>query len=130
MSSTVRIVSRGGYAEKRRDKRRLKPTLVISIDDATYVASDWSLGGMLLSDYHGQRTEGEEIEAELRVATEPDKHAFRATVVRQSMGEGHLALRFTELSDDAFAVLEDLSTGRQRRAAAHRRRRQPQSREP
>ena len=123
MSSRQRIVSRGGYQEKRRDKRRLNPTLVISIDDTTYVTSDWSLGGLLLSDYHGQREQGEEIEAELRVATEPDKHGFRATVARQSTSEGRLALRFTELSDGAFAVLEDLSIGRNRRAAAHRRRR-------
>lgn len=127
MSSKLRIVSRGGYPEKRRDKRRLKPTLVISIDETTYVTSDWSLGGLLLSDYYGQREQGEEIEAELRVVTEPDKHDFRAKVVRQSTSEGQLALRFTELSEGAFALLEDLSVGRQRRGAAHRRRRQAPS---
>ncbi len=130
MSSKSRIVSRGGYQEKRRDKRRLKPTLVISIDDATHVTSDWSLGGLLLSDYYGQRAQGEEFEAELRVVTEPDKHGFKAKVVRQSPSEGQLALGFTELSEGAFALLEDLSVGRQRRAAAHRRRRKALSREP
>ena len=123
MSSTLRIVSRGGYQEKRRDKRRLNPTLVISIDDVTYVTSDWSLGGLLLSGYYGQRHQGEEIEAELRVVTETEKHAFKASVVRRSVAEGLMALRFTELSDGAFALLEGLSTGRQRRAAAHRRQR-------
>lgn len=123
MSSTLRIVSRGGYQEKRRDKRRLNPTLVISIDDVTYVTSDWSLGGLLLSGYYGQRHQGEEIEAELRVVTETEKHAFKASVVRRRVAEGQMALRFTELSDGAFALLEGLSTGRQRRAAAHRRQR-------
>ena len=121
MSSTLRIVSRGGYQEKRRDKRRLKPTLAISIDDVTYITSDWSLGGLLLSGYYGQRQQGEDIEAELRVVTETEKHAFKAGVVRRSVAEGLMALRFTDLSDGAFALLEGLSTGRQRRAAAHRR---------
>lgn len=123
MSSTLKIVSRGGYQEKRRDKRRLKPTLAISIDDVSYVTSDWSLGGLLLSGYYGQRQQGEEIEAEMRVVTSPENHSFKATVVRRNVREGQLALHFTELSDGAFALLEDLSTGRQRRAAAHRRQR-------
>ena len=121
MSSTLRIVSRGGYQEKRRDKRRLKPTLAISIDDVSYVTSDWSLGGLLLSGYYGQRQQGEEIEAEMRVVTASENHSFKATVVRRSAAEGQLALHFTELSDDAFALLEGLSTGRKRRAAAHHR---------
>jgi hypothetical protein len=122
MSSTLRVVSKGGNQEKRRDKRSLSPTLVISIDDATYVTSDWSLGGVLLSGYYGPRVQGEKIEAELRAVAEPDKHSFKATVVRRSVGEGQMALHFTELSDGAFALLEGLSTGRLRRALAHRRR--------
>ena len=121
MSSTLRVVSKGGNQEKRRDKRSLDPTLVISIDDATYVTSDWSLGGVLLSGYYGPKVQGEEIVAELRSATAPDKHAFKAIVVRRSVGEGQLALHFTELSDGAFALLEGLSTGRLRRALAHHR---------
>ena len=128
MSSKLRIISKGGNRERRRDKRKLKPTLVISIDDATYVTSDWSLGGLLLTDYYGQREQGEEIEAELRVVTEPDKHAFRASVVRQSTSEGRLALSFTDLSDGAFALLEDLLIGRKRRAAGLCRRPQAPSR--
>ena len=122
MPSTLRVVSKGGNQEKRRDKRSLSPTLVISIDDATYVTSDWSLGGVLLSGYYGPKVQGEEIEAELRAVTEPDKHSFKATVVRRSVGKGQMALHFTELSDGAFALLEGLSTGRLRRALAHRRR--------
>ena len=122
MSSTLRVVSKGGYQEKRRDKRSLSPTLVVSVDDATYITSDWSLGGVLLSGYYGPKVQGEEIEAELRAVTEPDKYSFKAAVVRRSVGEGQLALHFTELSDGAFALLEDLSTGRLRRALAHRRR--------
>lgn len=120
MSSTLRVVSKGGYREKRRDRRRLKPTLVITIDGASYHTQDWSLGGVLLFDYHGQRQQGEEIEAEVSAAMAPDRHAFKATVVRRSAGSGRMALHFTELSDGAFGLLEDLSTGRLRRALAHR----------
>ncbi len=118
MSTTLRVVSKGEYREKRRDKRRLKPTLVISIDGGTYATSDWSLGGVLLSGYHGQRQKGEEVEAEVSTGKGTDRHAFKATVVRRSAESGRMALHFTELSDGAFALLEGLSTGRLRRALA------------
>jgi len=119
MSSTLRVVSKGGYREKRRDRRRLKPTLFITFDGATYHTQDWSLGGVLLFDYHGQRQQGEEIEAEVSAAMAPDRYPFKATVVRRSADSGRTALHFTELSEGAFGLLEDLSTGRLRRALAH-----------
>ena len=125
MSSRLRIISRGGYPEKRRDKRRLKPTLVVTIDGAAYRTRDWSLGGLLLSGFRGRKVRGEEIEAELRAATATELHAVKTIVVRQIARQGQVALRFTELSDGAFALLEDLSTGRERRAAGLRRRHAP-----
>ena len=76
-----------------------------------------------------RKARGDEVEAELRAATLPDNHSVKAIVVRHVAGKGRLALRFTELSDGAFALLEGLSTGRERRATAPGRRRQAPSKD-
>ena len=114
MSIKTTYVGCARYHEKRRDKRNFAPTLVISIDGYTYPTLDWSLGGVLLSHYCGQRAQGEEIEGKVRVVTVPGSHPFKAVIVRRGTRTRELALRFTELSDAAFALLEDALTGRLR----------------
>ncbi len=107
MSSTKKIVGRAAHAEKRRDERRLNPTLVFSIDGNTYPTMDWSLGGALLFHYYGQRALEKEIEGSVRLASEPDGHPFKGEVVRCDLRKGQMAFRFTELSNSAFALLEE-----------------------
>ena len=107
MSSTKKIVGRAPYAEKRRDVRRPRPTLVISMDGNTYPTMDWSLGGALLSYYYGQRALEEEIEGRVRLATGSDSYPFKGVVVRRDLRKGQMAFRFTELSNSAFTLLEE-----------------------
>ncbi len=101
----------GSIGERRSDKRVLMPTLVIFIDGDSYVTKDWSLGGVLLSHYFRQRAQGEDIEGNVGVVTVSGRHPFKGVVVRQDATRGELALQFTELSDVAFALLKDASTG-------------------
>lgn len=107
MSSRKKIVGSTTYPEKRRDKRKLNPTLVLSIDGESYPTADWSLGGALLSDYYGRREFEEEIEGKIRLATEPDSYPFTCKIVRHDLRNGQMALRFTELSEDAFTLLQE-----------------------
>ena len=111
MSATKKIIGREPHPENRHDKRNLNPTLVISLDDATYPTSNWSLGGVLLLDYYGRRTPGMEIEGSVRLATEHESHRFKGAVVRKDLRAGHLALHFIELSEGAFALLDGASIG-------------------
>ena len=98
------------------------PSRWSGFERASYATRDWSLGGVLLSGYRGEKQKGEEVEAEVSTGEGAERYAFKATVVRRSAGSGRVALHFTELSDGAFALLEDLSTGRLRRARARCRR--------
>ena len=111
MSIAKRSVREVAYHEKRHDKRNLSPTLVISIDGKTYLTKDWSLGGVLLSQYSGRRVQGQEIEGNVGVVTAPGRHPFKGVTVRRDATMGELALQFTELSDETFALLEDASIG-------------------
>lgn len=99
------------YHEQRHDKRCFSPTLLISIDGKTYLTKDWSLGGVLLSQYFGRRVQGQEIEGNVGVVTAPGRYPFKGVTVRRDATTGELALQFTELGDETFALLEDASNG-------------------
>ena len=97
--------------ERRRDKRYSMPTLVVSIDGKLHLTKDWSLSGVLLTNYFGRRVEGNELEGKIGVITTPGKHPFKGITVRRDVDRGELALRFTELSDSTLALLRDASAG-------------------
>ena len=100
------------HNERRRDKRKLAPPLSVSFDGRSYPSVDWSLGGVLVSDYYGPAAPGDEVEGQVQILTDPTSHAFKAVVVRRDSGSGELALNFTDLSDSAFSVLESALMGR------------------
>ena len=110
MALSKGIFEEEAYREKRRDKRHLMPTLVISIDGKIYLTKDWSLGGVLLSHYFGRRAQGEEIRGNVGVVTAPGRYPFKGVAVRQDAVRGELALRFTDLSDATLALLKEAST--------------------
>lgn len=112
-------IEEAAHHEKRRDKRHLLPTLVISIDGKTYLTRDWSLGGVLLSHYFGRREPGQEIDGNVGVVTASGRYPFKAVAVRQNAERGELALQFSHLSDAASALLKDASSGIERQDRSH-----------
>lgn len=109
MPTKKSIIGWALHPEGRRDARRRGPTVVVSLGGSSYVSSNWSLGGVLLSDCYGRWTPGMEVEGSLRLASSFESHGFTGAVVRKELAAGHLALRFTELSDGAFALLDSAS---------------------
>ncbi len=91
--------------ERRRHKRHENPNLLVTIDGHTYQARNWSLGGILLVGYDGEKDVGEAIRGELGFAGEPERHPFEALVVRQDSDSGELAFGFAGLSDMALDLL-------------------------
>ena len=112
MFFTKAFIGVASHNERRRDKRKLTPTLSVSLDGGCYPSVDWSLGGVLVSDYYGPAAPGDEVEGRLQILTDATSHAFKAVVVRRNSGSGELALNFTDLSDSAFSMLESTLMGR------------------
>lgn len=112
MFFTKAFIGVARHNERRRDKRQLTPPLSVSLDGATYPTVDWSLGGVLVSDYYGTAAPGDEVEGRVQILTDTTSHAFKAVVVRRDSGAGELAVNFTELSDSAFSLLESALMGR------------------
>jgi len=109
---TKAFIGVASHNERRRDKRKLTPPLSVSLEGGSYASVDWSLGGVLVSDYYGPAAPGDEVEGRVQILTDPASHAFKAVVVRRNSEAGELALNFTELSDSAFSMLESALLGR------------------
>ncbi len=108
-SKTVASEEIGGrvtdHVERRRHKRHENPNLLVTIDGHTYQAGNWSLGGVLLIGYDGEKNLGEAIRGEIGFAGEAERHPFEALVVRQNRDSGELAFGFAGLSDLALDLL-------------------------
>jgi hypothetical protein len=88
----------------RRDHDRIHSiSLEIVLDGIRYPAIDWSLGGVLVANYYGVRTLGDEIHGSFRICSDMN-----------SPTGGQLALEFLSLSFRAITVLEAFMTGRSR----------------
>ncbi len=75
---------------------------------------DWSLGGALLSGYFDNRKIGSLIDGTVQLVSQSTTHPFRGIVVRRVLEGGEIALRFVDLSDSTFKLLEKYATNRWR----------------
>lgn len=105
------LIGMASQHDKRRDRRQLSPALEVTLDGSPYRTVDWSLGGVLLSEYFGPLAPGDEVSGSLQVLADLSTHPFKAVVVRRDSALGQLALNFTEISNEAFSALEAIKMG-------------------
>ena len=100
------------HRDRRIDQRVQSSVLEVSLDGEKYQTVDWSLSGVLLTDYYGPRGAGDEVEGSVHIVTDLNSYPFKAVVVRRDSTMGQLALNFTDLSPSGFSVLEAFVMGR------------------
>ena len=100
------------YSDRRVHGRLQSISLEIVLDGIRYPAIDWSLGGVLVANYYGARTLGDEVHGSFRICADMNSHPFKAVVVRHNSTRGQLALEFISLSFRAISVLEAFMMGR------------------
>ncbi len=111
--STVHL-SRARERQRRRDQRFHRPVLVFAFDDRYHLSVNCSLGGALISGYFGNLKNGSVIDGTVQLVSESTTHPIRGIVVRHFRERGELALRFVDLSDSTFKLLEECATNRRR----------------
>ncbi len=111
--STVHL-SYARERQRRRNRRFHRPVLIFAFDDRYHLAVDWSLGGAMISGYFGNIKIGSLLDGTVQSLSKPAPHPIRGIVVRHFMGRGELALRFVDLSDSTFKLLEECATNRRR----------------
>jgi hypothetical protein len=79
------------------------PLMKLSITQQTV---NWSLSGMLLERYHGDLAEGQQFRGMIRLEKTQEPGLFGASVIRVNPERHTLALKFQDLSNGTFALLE------------------------
>ena len=94
--------------EKRKDKRLLLPVFTVELNGATCSSVNWSLGGLLISDFVGTLTEDSVITAEIKAKDgQADVHLrLPARVIRHDTQTREVALKFEQMDPRIYDFFE------------------------
>lgn len=93
--------------ERRKDRRLPLPIFSVRVDGIVYHTMNWSLGGLLVEGYDGQRQSGEIIQIEIKAkdATADFRMKVNVQVIRVIPGES-LAVQFEAMSPALYEFFE------------------------
>jgi PilZ domain len=91
--------------EERRNRRFAVPVLLVGIDGREFKTTNWSIGGFLIEDCDLPCAAGDTVTGTFRAGDKPPA-SFAARVIRRDAASGALATEFTDLSPEAFTLLD------------------------
>src|SRR5262245_52247377 len=94
-------------AEKRKDRRLPLPIFEIRLDEGSYETVNWSLGGLLIDGYHGERKEDDQIVVDIQAKDHNLSLRLKITakIIRVSE-DGKLAIQFEEMNPTIYDFFE------------------------
>ena len=94
-------------AERRRDRRLPLPIFTVRLDGVTYQTMNWSLGGLLIEGYAGERAAGEAVQIDIKAKDNSAEFRMRIAVkvIRVVPGES-IALQFEAMSPEIYEFFE------------------------
>ena len=117
MSSYTLGYSLARGAEKRKDKRLPLPVFSVKIDGQTYSTINWSLGGLLVSEYDGTVAEDQLVRIDVKAKDDQAEFKMRlsARVIRHRLDRRELALKFEEMNPQVYDFFEQCFSRRFKR---------------
>lgn len=102
--------------ERRKDRRLPLPIFSVRVDGVVYHTLNWSLGGLLIEGYDGQRQNGEALQVDIKAkdATADFRMKINVQVIRAVPGES-LAIQFEALSPELYEFFERCFSARFKR---------------
>ena len=93
--------------ERRKDRRLPLPIFSVRVDGVVYHTMNWSLGGLLVEGYDGQRQAGDILQIDLKAkdATADFRMKVNVQVIRVIPNES-LALQFEAMSPALYEFFE------------------------
>jgi hypothetical protein len=93
--------------ERRKDRRLPLPIFTVRLDGEIYHTINWSLGGLLVEGYAGQRQDGDTVEIDIKAkdTTVDFRMHIVAKVIRVIPGET-IALQFEAMSPALYEFFE------------------------
>jgi hypothetical protein len=103
--------------EKRKDKRLPLPIFTVKIDGKTYSTVNWSLGGLLVSEYDGDAVDDRVIKVDIKAKDDSAEFKLRiaARVIRNKIERHELALKFEEMDPQVYDFFEQCFSRRFKR---------------
>ncbi len=94
-------------AERRRDRRLPLPIFTVRLDGVTYQTMNWSLGGLLIEGYEGERAAGDPVRIDIKAKDNAADFRMRIAVkvIRVVPGES-IALQFDAMSPEIYEFFE------------------------
>jgi hypothetical protein len=94
-------------AERRRDRRLPLPLFTVRLDGAIYQTLNWSLGGLLIEGYSGERTADDAVQIEIKAKDNVADFRMRIAVkvIRVVPGES-IALQFEAMDTAIYEFFE------------------------
>jgi hypothetical protein len=117
MSSYTLGYSLARGPEKRKDKRLPLPIFTVKIDGQTYSTVNWSLGGLLVSEYRGDVIDDHVIKVDVKAKDDSAEFKLRiaARVIRNHVERSELALKFEEMDPKVYDFFEQCFSRRFKR---------------
>ena len=103
LSPAARDLIADAQAARKPDAPDQGPIMKVSITQQTI---NWSLTGMLLGRYQGELAEGQSLRGMIRLEKTQEPGPFAASVIRVNAERHTLALKFQDLPNGTFALLE------------------------
>jgi hypothetical protein len=94
-------------AERRRDRRLPLPIFTVRLDGTVYQTLNWSLGGLLIEGYAGERAAGDAVQVDIKAkdATADFRMKIAVKVIRAVPGES-IALQFEAMNPAIYEFFE------------------------
>ena len=94
-------------AERRRDRRLPLPIFTVRVDGVAYQTMNWSLGGLLIEGYAGERKAGDAVQIDIKAKdnTAEFRMKIAVKVIRVVPGES-IALQFEAMSPEIYEFFE------------------------
>jgi hypothetical protein len=94
-------------AERRRDRRLPLPIFTVRLDGVAYQTMNWSLGGLLIEGYAGERAAGDAVQIDIKAKDNTADFRMRIAVkvIRAVPGES-IALQFEAMSPAIYEFFE------------------------
>jgi c-di-GMP-binding flagellar brake protein YcgR len=103
--------------EKRKDKRLPLPVFRVKIDGISYSTLNWSLGGLLVSEFDGVALEDQMLKVDIMAKDDHANFKLRidARVIRHRLDKRELALKFEEMNPQLYDFFEQCFSRRFKR---------------
>src|SRR5690349_7630480 len=94
-------------AERRRDRRLPLPIFTVRLDGVSYQTMNWSLGGLLIEGYAGERASGDAVQIDIKAQDNSAEFRMRIAVkvIRVVAGET-IALQFDAMSPEIYEFFQ------------------------